>query len=153
MKPEELKNKYDDGYNQGTEHPRWKGGDLNITAQMRHYYRNRDKFLADHRTYYQRFGQIKHQQYRKDALSIVGNGEIKCSRCGCNELSILEVNHLNGTGGLKRGDRHRAGLSLWRGICNGVLNKGDFNVLCKVCNIIHYVKMAYGIDNYEIKWQ
>jgi hypothetical protein len=39
--------------------------------------------------------------YKREALSIqaliiVGKGCIECTNCGCNNIRILEINHLNG---------------------------------------------------------
>ena len=150
MTPAEIREKQS---HKGTAHPRWKGGDPAEKKQKRYYYRFRERNLEREKKYYQSVKKEQHQELRKKALLLAGNGELMCGRCGCDVFTLLEINHINGIGSLQGQIKYRAGLSLWNGIVRGELPLTDFNVLCKVCNIIHYVKLNYGQDNYTIKWK
>jgi hypothetical protein len=83
------------------------------------------------------------------ALDIVGHNKIQCSNCGCTRIEILEINHKNGNGGVERKELG-GGSRFHNSIVKGRRDVGDLNILCRVCNAAHYVKMKYGI-NFEVK--
>jgi hypothetical protein len=96
--------------------------------------------------YYKR----SNKNLRMKALEIVGRGNIACSNCGCKDLRILEINHLNG----RKRDEMKFGkiptAAFYRNIVKGRRKINDLNILCKICNWAYFVKKKYGI-NFEIK--
>lgn len=93
------------------------------------------------------------QRTRLNALQIIANSKIpKCVNCGCDFLPILEVNHKNGEGS-KEYKKVGSAIGLFRNIVKGVRPTDDLEVLCEVCNRLHYVKLRYGKDlPFEIQW-
>lgn len=89
-----------------------------------------------------------YKNIRLIAFQIISNLEIpKCSNCACEYLPMLEINHKNGGGNIE-GLR---GINLYVKIINGKRKTDDLEVTCKVCNIIHYVKLKFGAS-YDIKF-
>lgn len=74
-----------------------------------------------------------------------------CVNCGCNDHRILEINHINGggTSEVKKGQYTRQFL---RSVLSGDRQIDDLNLLCKICNAEHFVKLKFGIDNFKISW-
>lgn len=85
---------------------------------------------------------------RNEALNIVGRGILRCTDCGIDKSEILEINHKNG-GGRKELVNKRGNIQytpFLRAIISGKRSIDDLNILCKICNQIHYVKLKFGID-------
>lgn len=86
---------------------------------------------------------------RHQALNILG-GPV-CVECGCPVESILEINHVKGggrkellaTGGYKK---------MIRRIIKGEFEPGEFNVTCRVCNAVHYVRDIKGVLGHKVMW-
>lgn len=76
--------------------------------------------------------------------------ELKCSRCGCDLIKLLEVNHINGGGGKERAIRRST--MILKDIVRGVRKTDDLNLLCKVCNILHYVE-SKGIKGFVVTYK
>jgi hypothetical protein len=76
--------------------------------------------------------------------------ELKCVRCGCDMFEILEINHKNG-GGHKE-TKYKIN-EFHRKILSGERKTNDLEILCKPCNVIHYIELKYGVVPYEIIWQ
>lgn len=68
---------------------------------------------------------------------IVGHKELCCENCGCNSLGILEINHKNG-GGYREGY-----TSFYHAIVTGERKTDDLNLLCRVCNALHFVELRH----------
>jgi len=134
-------------------HPRWLGGDRSATPQKRYYYRNHKRNLEREKRYYKEVKYARAQKIRRDALMVVGGGVLECSRCGCPEFQLLEINHMNGCDmdRLKNGKR-LSGENFWKKVVSGERGHQDLNILCKVCNIIYLVRTSTGFDRYNIKW-
>jgi hypothetical protein len=81
---------------------------------------------------------------RLKALKIVSKGTLKCFRCSCDDIRILEINHTNG-GGVKE-FKEKGNYKFYRDITKGIRKTDDLNLLCKVCNQAHFVKLKYGIE-------
>ena len=41
----------------------------------------------------------------------------------------------------------------YRDIANGRAEVEEFNVLCRVCNALHYVKGILGVGGHEVTWK
>lgn len=108
-------------------------------------------------------GKYYHQKRKLRALEIVGKGTVRCSNCGCSDIRILEINHINGSGykeflnskHYKKGKNVNSQIGsrttyTLLNIINGTRKTDDLNILCHVCNHAHFIKLKYGID-YNIK--
>lgn len=71
--------------------------------------------------------------------------------CGCDNLDFLEINHKNGGG--RKDNLH--GHKLQAAINNGSRDIEDLEVVCRVCNAWHYLKLKFGetaVKNYQINY-
>lgn len=84
---------------------------------------------------------------RDRAFEMLG-GKV-CSRCGCDDASMLEINHINSDGS---SDRFRGGAWLKAAIVSGTRDTSDLEVTCCVCNIRHHAVYKRGYDGWEITW-
>lgn len=109
------------------------------------------KFYKD--LYNKKYNCSFYNKRKLKALNIVGKGNLICSNCGCKDVRILEINHING-GGYKeykniRNKSSRTAI-LTNEIVMGRRTIDDLNILCHVCNHAYFVKLKYGIE-YNIK--
>ena len=72
-----------------------------------------------------------------------------CTECGCDEESILEINHVKGGG---RKERPGSQIQIYRRIARREIKPGEFNILCRVCNAAHYVRDLLGIKGHKVTW-
>lgn len=74
-----------------------------------------------------------------------------CAHCGCDEMSFLEINHING-GGCVEWRQRRASIHDY--ILSGKRSVEGLNVLCRVCNAMEFLKnkKANATGNYKIVW-
>jgi hypothetical protein len=91
----------------------------------------------------------QHRRVRESAMNILGGQ--RCANCGCDEFRLLEINHLNGGGraSSKTGQRRQ----LYHAIVKGKAELSDYNVLCRVCNALHYVQDILGVKGHQVKWK
>jgi hypothetical protein len=78
----------------------------------------------------------QHRRVRERAMDVLGGK--RCVNCGCDEVSLLEINHINGGG--RAMAKMRQNRQLYRDIAKGRVELGDYNVLCRVCNALHYIQ-------------
>lgn len=89
------------------------------------------------------------KRMRHQARLLVGRGEIRCLKCGCNREELLEINHKNGGGGKElRG----AGNKFYRDIAKLRRDVDDLELLCRVCNSLHYLELKHGVLPFSIIW-
>lgn len=110
---------------------------------MREYMkrRRRLKYQADWERNYLR-------RLREKALEVLGGAV--CRGCGCDVLAILEINHKSGGGG-----RERAGMAqaqFYRALINGKIDRKKYDVLCRICNALHYVRDILKIKGHKVIW-
>lgn len=75
-----------------------------------------------------------------------------CCNCGCNVIEILEINHIYG-GGRRETNNYKGGYKqFYRDILNGKLKRENYNVLCKVCNTLHYISNIKGVRGHKVIW-
>jgi hypothetical protein len=87
-----------------------------------------------------------HDDARRKALTIVGQGVASCSNCGCDLFGALEINHVNGGGSReRRSSRYKNGWPFYYDIVKGRRRTDDLNVLCRVCNAYYYMQTKYNI--------
>ena len=75
----------------------------------------------------------QHQKVREKAMDCLGGRH--CVNCGCDNFSLLEINHINGGGRIA--SKTRSNRQLYRGISSGRVSLDEYNVLCRVCNALH----------------
>lgn len=96
---------------------------------------------------------LYHSQYRLRAYKKISH-DIKCANCGCDIAGILEINHINGGGKaeirLKYHNIYRAFLD---DIVFGIRDTRDLNLLCKVCNALHYIETVLGIKGFNVTYR
>lgn len=112
------------------------------------------KWRIDHP---ERRRQLNREHYQRLRLKVFNKlGGAKCVYCGCDDIRILEVNHINGGGG-KEQKKLRAshnGKQLYEMIASGERATDDLNVTCRVCNMWHYVGLKYPDlkSHISIRW-
>lgn len=65
------------------------------------------------------------------AMALLGGAA--CNECKITDLDVLTVDHVRGDGGGSA--RTRSGVSMYRAILNGVVDKAVLQVLCLNCNV------------------
>jgi len=89
------------------------------------------------------------RRYRKTALLLVGDGAIKCVRCGCDRADLIEINHKRG-GGAK--ELKGLGNNMVRNIALLRRAVGDLELLCKPCNAVHALELLHGSLPFTVVW-
>lgn len=75
----------------------------------------------------------------------------KCINCGCDDIRLLEINHKKG-GGTKEFETGKYAREFYWKIFKLERPVDDLEVLCRVCNALHYVKLKYGKLPFVVKW-
>ena len=88
---------------------------------------------------------------RVDLLNLLSNNNPRCIRCGCNDTRLLEINHKNGGGG-KELEKGKMASKFWRDIRIGIRKTDDLELLCRVCNSLHYLESKFGKLPYRISY-
>ena len=91
----------------------------------------------------------QYKKVRERAMERLGGKQ--CANCGCDDFSILEVNHIN-SGGRKE-LRLRQNRQLYRAIMKGEVDLKEYNVLCRICNALHYVQEILGVKGHTVSWR
>lgn len=124
-----------------------------------YYQRNKEKISSRSREHYQKVKgtrvkivrkgyKLMRLEKRKRALEILGN---KCIYCGCDDFSVLEINHKNGR---NKGISKRSGSNTVRDILNGKADLDELETTCAVCNIWHYYTKLKNVPNkWTITWE
>jgi len=74
------------------------------------------------------------QEGKKKTISLYSDGKMCCSMCGCDDIRVLEIDHINGNGNK---ERYQAGYT-YKWYSEIKRNKrDDLRVLCRNCNWIH----------------
>lgn len=90
---------------------------------------------------------------RRRVLAVVARGgSIVCASCGCNDIKLLEVNHVNG-GGNREYQHGLRSMKFYYSIVKLERSVEDLNLLCKVCNARHALELRYGKQPYQIIWE
>jgi hypothetical protein len=92
------------------------------------------------------------EQHRKVRIAAMEKlGGMICANCGCDIDQILEINHIHGGGRQElKGGQNR---QLYRWILNDKVAADDYNVLCRVCNALHYVQDVLGHQGHAVMWR
>ena len=88
---------------------------------------------------------------RRKAMNIISNNNISCINCNCDKFELLEINHKNGGGREERRQKnYRSPLYFYNAIINGERSTDDLDILCKICNTLHYISLKHKGINYQI---
>lgn len=91
------------------------------------------------------YARQKGKELHLRALKKVADSEHPiCVSCGCDFIEGLEINHKNG-----KSSQERKGFQsqkFYLEICDGRRSTEDLEILCKVCNIKHYLSTKFGIN-------
>lgn len=91
----------------------------------------------------------QHQKVREKAMERLGGKQ--CSNCGCDDFSILEINHIKGGGRIAL--KTTSNRKLYLDIVKDRVDLKEYNVLCRVCNALHYVQDILGINGHKVLWR
>ncbi len=91
----------------------------------------------------------QHKRVREKAMERLGGK--KCSNCGCDDFLVLEINHINGGG--RKALKEKQNRQLYRDIMNDKVNLSEYNVLCRICNALHYVEEILGVKGHQVLWR
>ena len=91
----------------------------------------------------------QHQRVRERAMDCLGGR--RCANCGCNDFSVLEINHINGGG--RKALKVKQNRQLYRDIMNDRVDLREYNVLCRICNALHYVEEILGVKGHQVLWR
>lgn len=89
----------------------------------------------------------RYHSLRKQAMEKLGG--LQCVECRCDVYDALEINHMNGNG---YKERTYCPTTFFLNIINEKLNLSTFNVLCRVCNASHYLRLK-GIEGHKVFWK
>jgi len=81
------------------------------------------------------------------------NPELKCMRCGCDIIRLLEINHKNG-GGSKE-SKSFIYYSLTLSIHYNRRKTDDLELLCAICNKLHWYELLFKTTDlgFNISWE
>ncbi len=149
IKNKEYKARNRERFTQYTRDYRASHRDQDITTK-RIYYENHAEKLRKYARDYRERNRQRFEDERRNALLIVGRGKIECVKCGCDNVVLSEINHINGGGKAER--RVMSSQAIYRRIVDGRRTIKDLDLRCSICNLLHYLEIKYGKLPYEIKW-
>ena len=106
--------------------------------------KNKEKNEKKNKEYQQRHRVKK----RREVLGMICP-DVKCRRCGCDDIRILEINHKNGGGSQEYRQR---GSMLPSDILHGRRSTEDLEILCRICNALHYIELKHGALPFMVTW-
>lgn len=94
-------------------------------------------------------GKATRERVRAVVLNVVSNNNPVCENCWCDDVRLLEVNHKNGWGNKelkswKNTNKFAWDIYMWRRTTE------DLNLLCRVCNALHYLQLKYGETKHRV---
>lgn len=96
-------------------------------------------------------GRKRHRKsLRRSVLLLIGCGVIRCSRCGCDDERMIEINHKNGGGA--REYRSIGSARFYYLIAKLERDVSDLELCCRVCNSLHYLEQQYGNLPFTVRW-
>ena len=133
-----------------------------LKKQREYYQKNREKLLQKSRSYAQknttRIKEYLKEYYVKIKLEVFARIDpaMKCAMCGCDDIRLLEINHIKGGGNKEwkrmRGVNHSSNQNLTMLIQKGKRGTEDLNLLCRVCNSIDHLERVYGNTGLRVVW-
>ena len=100
------------------------------------------------------YNKVRHASMRRRAMEkIQGTSNLVCIKCGCSEYKLLEINHVDGGGRKER--LLMKGENIYALILNNKRTVKDLDIRCKMCNILYFIELKYGIEvseRYKLLW-
>ena len=109
------------------------------------------KYKEYDKKYKRERGMILRKRIRMVNFNIISGSNPICANCGCNDVRLLEINHINGGGNKELQNGKNTNSFAWD-IYMGRRTTNDLNLLCRPCNSIHYLELKYGKLAYKIRW-
>lgn len=106
--------------------------------------------MGDRKAYFKQHFAEWSKKTRLNALEKLCGGKPICEECGCSYIEFLEINHKKGGGDQARKAKKWSMWSFYKRIADGLEPIDDLNVLCKICNITHYVNFTAGYDKVKV---
>ncbi len=131
------------------------------------HYRDKEKRKAYNREYQRKYIQRYREKLKAEGRKLSSNapeytqrlrlralkklGGAVCVNCGCSQESILEINHIEGGGRQQR--KGQTAKQFYLDIIYDRVDVKRLNILCKVCNIQHYVEIILGVSGHSVSWK
>jgi len=97
-------------------------------------------------------GKVSRDRVRKTNFNIISNNNPVCANCGCDDIRLLEINHING-GGNKELLKGKGSNSFAWDIYMGRRKTDDLNLLCRPCNALDHLERIFGEIPIRILWR
>ena len=110
------------------------------------------KYRSEHREERNKYMKKRRKELRIKLLNIISNGNICCVKCGCDDIRLLEINHKNGRGN-KELQKGKKSLKFYDDILKGKRKTDDLELLCRICNNLHYLELKFGKLPYKISYK
>jgi len=133
-----------------------------LKKQREYYQKNKEELNQKASRYAQknttRIKEYLKEYYVKIKLEVFARIDpaMKCAMCGCDDIRLLEINHIIGGGHkeqqrLKKTD-HNLSQNFTMLIHKGKRGTEDLNLLCRVCNSIDHLERVYGNTGLRVVW-
>jgi hypothetical protein len=113
-------------------------------------YAYRKKWVQEHPEARKKIKHNSIEKVRIEVLRILSNGNPVCVNCGCDDIRMLEINHINGGG--YQDTKGCRGSRFYQKIKQGKRKTDDLNVLCRICNAWHALELRFGKLPFKITY-
>ena len=115
--------------------------------QKNYYKKNKELINKKHMEHYYNCNHegklLRNRQYEMKnkliCLSIYSDNELKCKKCGCDNIDVLEIDHINNNGNIER--RNGLNSKIWKSLQKNNYPEG-YQVLCRNCNWLKRLGVA-----------
>ena len=108
-----------------------------------------NRWKREHPEKYNAYWRRYNRKIRLKALQCVSS-DLKCVRCGCDKVELLDINHKE-CGGYAE-FKQKTHSTYIRDIIKGRRGTDDLEILCKLCNNLHYMEFKFGKLPFTISW-
>jgi len=126
------------------------------TEESKVYNKKHPERIVAYRRYDKKYkkerGKISRERVKKVVFNILSKNNPLCSNCGCDDQRLLEVNHKIGGGNKELQNGKKTNVFMWD-IYMGRRKTDDLNLLCRVCNALHYLELKFGKVPMKIVWK
>ena len=126
------------------------------TEWAREYNKKHPERIKNYKLYDKKYkrerGKICRERVKKVVFNIISNNNPVCANCGCDDLRLLEINHIKGGGNKELKKGKNTNVFMWN-IYMGRRKTNDLNLLCRVCNALHYLELKYGKTGHRVIYQ
>ena len=122
--------------------------------KKRYYQENKERetirkkeYWKKHKEYYKKHSHAWYEEFRLKTLNTISNNNPVCVQCGCDDIRMLEINHVNG-GGCQ--ETKGGTYNFYASIVNGTRKIDDLEILCGLCHSLYHFELKYGKLPYKI---